>query len=316
MKALYFDGRITLADIPIPEAKKGEALVKVKKAGICRTDLEIIKGYMNFKGILGHEFMGVVEKSASNVFHGKRVVGEINIGCDQCSWCITNLSRHCPHRKVLGISGKDGVFAEYVTLPEKNLHLLPDSVSDEDGVFVEPLAAALEIEEQIQIKPEDSVAIIGDGRLGQLVAQLMRLRGCPLLVIGKHKDKLRLLQVLGITTILTKEKIKEKFEVIIECSGSIEGLKLALKLIKPRGRIVLKSTINQPYRLDLTEAVINEVRLIGSRCGPFPPAINLLARGLIKVQSLISARFSLTQGLDALEFARQKKGIKIILSMD
>jgi len=316
MKALYFDGKITLADLPIPQPKRGEALIKVIKAGICRTDLEIVKGYMDFMGIIGHEFVGVVEKSASHFFRGKRVVGEINIGCGQCFWCLSNLSRHCPHRKVVGICGKDGAFAEYLSLPEKNLHLLPETVSDEDGVFVEPLAAALEIEEQIQIKPEDSVSIIGDGRLGQLVAQLMCLRGCPLLVIGKHREKLKLLDNLGIATISTKAKIKEKFELIIECSGSIQGLQLALKSIKPRGKIIIKSTISQAYRLDLAEAVINEVQMIGSRCGPFQPAINLLARGLIKVQPLISARFSLEQGLEALEFARQKRSIKTILAMD
>ena len=315
MKALFFDGRVSIAELPLPQPKTGEALIKVLRAGICRTDLEIIEGYMNFQGILGHEFVGLVEESPSSFLRGKRVVGEINIGCDECAWCLANLSRHCPHRRVLGIKGKDGAFAQYLTLPEKNLHLLPQTMSDDEGVFVEPLAAAFEIEEQIIIKPEDSVAVIGDGRLGQLVAQLIHLRGCSLLAIGKHRNKLRLLEKIGISTELFSERIEEKFDLIVECSGSPQGLELALKLIKPRGRIILKSTINRPYSFDFTQVVINEVQFIGSRCGPFEPAIKLLDRGLIKVEQLISAHFSLEQGLEALQFVRQKKGIKVILTL-
>ncbi len=316
MKALFFDKNVTLKEIPKPKPKKGEALIRILRAGICQTDLEIIKGYMNFKGILGHEFVGIVEVSSSSSFKGKRVVGEINIGCNQCLWCLKNESRHCLNRKVLGIFQKDGVFAEYATLPERNLHLLPDTISDDEAIFIEPLAAALEIEEQVHIKHEDSVLIIGDGRLGQLIAQLMHLKGCTLLVIGKNKSKLNMLDNFGIDTKLSSEKFEQKFDVIVECSGSREGLEMALNLAKPRGKIVLKSTIAQKYNLDLAKLVIQEIQLIGSRCGPFKPAIRLLSRGFVKIQPLISACFPLEQGLKALNFAKQKNVIKVILTME
>jgi threonine dehydrogenase-like Zn-dependent dehydrogenase len=316
MKALFFDKKVTLIEIPKPKPEENEALIRVLRAGICQTDLEILKGYMNFKGILGHEFVGIVEASLSSSLQGKRVAGEINIGCNRCFWCLTNASRHCPDRKVLGISNKDGVFAEYVTLPERNLHLLPDTISNDEAIFVEPLAAAVEIEEQVHIKHEDSVLIIGDGRLGQLIAQLVHLKGCPLLVMGKNKNKLAMLSKFGIDTVNAPEKIEQKFDIIIECSGSREGLKIALNLIKPRGKIVLKSTIANKYSINLAELVINEIELIGSRCGPFEPAIRLLSCGFIKVQPLISACFPLEQGLKALNFAKQKNVIKVILTME
>jgi threonine dehydrogenase-like Zn-dependent dehydrogenase len=316
MKALFFDKNVTLKEIPKPKPKEGEALIRILRAGICQTDLEIVKGYMDFKGVLGHEFVGVVENSASSSLQEKKVVGEINIGCGYCNWCSKGLIRHCANRRVLGIFQKDGVFAEYATLPERNLHLLPDTISDDEAVFVEPLAAALEIEEQLHIKHEDSVLIIGDGRLGQLIAQLMHLKGCTLLVIGKNKSKLQVLNNFGIATKLASEKFEQKFDVIIECSGSNEGLEIAINLAKPRGKIVLKSTIAQKYNLDLAKLVVQEIQLIGSRCGPFKPAIRLLSRGFIKIQPLISACFPLQQGLKALNFAKQKNVIKIILTME
>jgi threonine dehydrogenase-like Zn-dependent dehydrogenase len=316
MKALFFDKNVTLKEIPKPKPKEGEALIRVLRAGICQTDLEIVKGYMDFKGVLGHEFVGVVETSASSSLQEKKVVGEINIGCGYCNWCSKGLIRHCANRRVLGIFKKNGVFAEYATLPERNLHLLPDTISIDEAVFVEPLAAALEIEEQVHIKHEDSVLIIGDGRLGQLIAQLMHLKGCTLLVIGKNKTKLNILNNFGIDTKLSSEKIVQKFDVIIECSGSNEGLEMALNLANPRGKIVLKSTIAQKYNLNLSKLVVQEIQLIGSRCGPFKPAMRLLSRGFIKIQPLISACFPLEQGLKALNFANQKNVIKVILTME
>lgn len=314
MKALYFDGtKIALRD-DYPEPKSGEALVKVKLAGICGTDLEMIHGYMSYDGVLGHEFVGTVEKSDNPNLVGKRVVGEINAGCGKCNYCTTGLERHCPNRTVLGILKRDGAFAEYLALPEKNLHVIPDSISDRQAVFVEPLAAAFEINEQIRIEPNQKIAIIGDGRLAQLIARVLRLNNSHITCFGRHQNKLQMLQKIRIDT---KTQItpddEHQFDVVVEATGRESGFSDTIRLVKPRGVIVLKSTIASKNKLDFAPAIINEITIVGSRCGPFRPAINALASGLVLVDDLISAVYPISDYQKAFEEAAKSENLKILL---
>lgn len=314
MKALYFDGtKLALRD-DYPEPKSGEALVKVKLAGICGTDLEMIRGYMSYDGVLGHEFVGMVEKSDNPNLVGKRVVGEINAGCGKCNYCATGLERHCPKRTVLGILKRDGAFAEYLTLPEKNLHIIPDSISDRQAVFVEPLAAAFEINEQLRIEPNQKIAIIGDGRLAQLIARVLKLNNSHITCFGRHQNKLQMLQKIGIDT---KTQItlddEHQFDVVVEATGRESGFSDTLRLVKPRGTIVLKSTIASKNKLDFAPAIINEITIVGSRCGPFRPAINALASGLVMVDDLISAVYQISDYQKAFEDAAKSENLKILL---
>ncbi len=307
MKALYFDSTPSIAELPQPFPQQREALIRVLKSGICHTDLEITKGYMDFKGVLGHEWVGVVEDCQEPSFLHKRVVGEINIGCGTCWYCKNSFPRHCPHRKVLGIYGKDGAFAQFLTLPLENLHLIPDSVADEEAVFVEPLAAALRILEQTSVRPTDRVAVLGDGRLGQLVAQMLQLTGCELILLGHYKEKLQIAAQLGIP-VTTEGAIEGKtYDLVIECTGSPHGINQALQLVRPCGKIVIKSTFKEKVELDIASMVVNEVQIIGSRCGPFAPVIRLLSQKLVKVRPLISKTFPLSKGVEALEFAATRK---------
>ncbi len=300
MKALVFqNNNLELAqEHPIPDVGCNDALIKVIAAGICNTDLEIIKGYMNFSGIIGHEFVGRVIKSRDTRLCGKRVVGQINCGCGKCPLCIKGLDKHCPNRTVLGILGRNGAMAEYVCLPNKNLRLLPDNVSDLQAVFVEPLAAAYEILEQAAIKPDQSVLLLGDGKLGQLIAQVIRLAGCKLTAAGKHPEKLALLDACGIKTVILEQLDVDNrlYDIVIDASGSASGLKLALKHVSPCGKIILKTTTANKNEIDiLNKIVIDEVTLIGSRCGPYPPAIKALAANLINVSPLVTSQYSLSQ---------------------
>ncbi|MFB0518040.1 MAG: alcohol dehydrogenase catalytic domain-containing protein, partial [Acidobacteriota bacterium] len=296
MKAIYFDGIPSLADLPQPVPQQKEALIRVLRSGICNTDLEIIKGYMDFKGVLGHEWVGVVEQCQERSFINKRVVGEINIGCGTCWYCKNSLQRHCPRRRVVGISGKDGAFAQFLTLPLNNLHLVPNSVADEEAVFVEPLAAALQILEQTSVCPTNRVAVLGDGKLGQLMAQVLKLTGCELVLLGHHQEKLRIAAQMGIP-VAAQEAIEGKnYDLIIECSGSPDGVKHALQLVRPCGRIVIKSTFREMVELNISGIVVDEVQLIGSRCGPFAPAIRLLSQRLVQVRPIITKTFPLTKG--------------------
>jgi len=315
LKALFFDGQ-SLSSIsvskPVPETS--EALIHVRYAGICTTDLEILNGYMSFRGIPGHEFVGVVEKSPDPKWSGKRVVGEINIGCGTCPACLAGLERHCPNRKVLGILNKNGAFAEYLTLPVKNLREVPSSISDKEAVFTEPLAASLEILEQIRIEPNWAVAIIGDGKLSQLIARVLLNVGVHLMVVGKHPEKLKRFSELGIqTTILQKADLLPKYDIVIESSGSPNGWELALSLVRPRGTIVLKSTYHKKLKTNPAKLVIDEITLVGSRCGPFEPALRLLKNRKIRVDDLISAEFPLENGLEALKSAQQPDALKVLL---
>jgi len=314
MKATFFDGKQMIFDNNYPDPKFNETLVQVNLAGICGTDLEILNGYMKYTGILGHEFVGTVVKSNNPDLIGKRVVGEINAGCTKCDFCIRGMERHCPSRTVLGILKRDGAFAEFLSLPEKNLHIIPDSISDEQAVFVEPLAAAFEINEQISLKPEWNVAVVGDGRLAQLIIQVIKLTCSNITCFGKHQNKLEGLIQSGIKIKIGIESTDEQlFDLVVEATGSNSGFTDTMKLVKPRGTVVLKSTITSRENLDLTSTIINEITLIGSRCGLFKPAIDALATGVISVNSMIDSTFSLDEFNDAIIHAKKPDTLKVFL---
>jgi threonine dehydrogenase-like Zn-dependent dehydrogenase len=314
MKALVYDGQLKLARrYPRPDPPPGEALVKVSLAGICNTDLEITNGYLGFQGVLGHEFVGVVEECAAAELEGKRVVGEINAACGECTYCRAGLPTHCTNRTVLGIARRDGAFAEYLTLPMRNLHVVPDSLPDEAAVFTEPLAAALEILEQVHLQPTARVVVLGDGKLGLLVAQALSLTGCELTALGHHPEKLAILEERGLPTLLAEEAPGIKADVVVECTGRAEGLAMARQMVVPRGAIVLKSTFQGSADIALSPLVVDEVTIVGSRCGPFAPALRLLARGLVAVEPLIAAVYPLSEGLAAFEHARAPGTLKILI---
>jgi threonine dehydrogenase-like Zn-dependent dehydrogenase len=314
MKATFFDGKKMVLDKNYPDPDFNETLVRVSLAGICGTDLEILDGYMQYNGILGHEFVGIVEKSNNSNLIGKRVVGEINAGCGKCNSCIKGMERHCPTRTVLGILKRNGSFAEFISLPEKNLHVIPDSISDEQAVFVEPLAAAFEINEQISMKPEWNVAVVGDGRLAQLIIQVIKLTCSNITCFGKHENKLQGLVQSGIKIKLGIVSTDEQlFDLVVEATGSNSGFTDTMKLVKPRGTVVLKSTIASRENLDLTPTIINEITLIGSRCGLFKPAIDALASQTISVDSMIDSTFSLEKFEDAIVHAKKPNTLKVFL---
>jgi threonine dehydrogenase-like Zn-dependent dehydrogenase len=314
MKATYFDGKQIILDKNFPDPQSDETLVRVNLAGICGTDLEILDGYMEYDGILGHEFVGTVEKSRNHLMIGKRVVGEINAGCGKCDSCMNRMERHCPSRTVLGILKRNGAFAEFLSLPEKNLHIIPDSINDEQAVFVEPLAAAFEINEQVSLKPEWNVAVVGDGRLAQLIIQVIKLTCSNITCFGKHENKLEGLVQSGIKIkIGIKSTDEQLFDLVVEATGSNSGFVDTMKLVKPRGIVILKSTIASRENLDLTPTIINEITLIGSRCGLFKPAIDALASGVISVDSMIDSTYSLEKFEDAIIHAKKPNTLKVFL---
>lgn len=317
MKALIFDQHLSLSTTyPKPITKKGEALIKVLQSGICNTDIEITKGYMGFKGILGHEFVGIIESvdHDDQFLAGKRVVGEINANCGTCPYCLKGLPTHCPHRSVLGILNRDGCFAEYLTLPTTLLHIIPDSIPNEDAVFVEPLAAAFQIMEQLHLKPTQTVAVLGDGKLGLLISQVLNLSHANIIAIGKHAHKLAILQKQGIETLLLENvPVEPTYDVVVDATGSINGFELAMNIIKPRGTLVLKSTVAATASFSLAPIVINEITVLGSRCGPFNPAINALKNKAVDVKSLITQIYPFDQALDAFSHASTPGTMKILL---
>jgi threonine dehydrogenase-like Zn-dependent dehydrogenase len=317
VQALVYDGEVLQLreDYPRPVPPPGEALVRVRLAGICNTDLEIVRGYMGFRGVLGHEFVGTVEEAEDRSLIGQRVVGEINAYCGECPTCRAGRPTHCPHRTTLGIWGRDGAFAEYLTLPVRNLHTVPDAISDEEAVFTEPLAAALEILEQVHLRPTDRVVVLGDGKLGLLVAQVLALMGCDLLAVGRHREKLAILARRGIPTLLEAEAEGLAADVVVECTGRPEGFAAARRILRPRGMLVLKSTYHGGVEADLTGLVVDEITLVGSRCGPFPPALRLLQRGLVDVQPLISAVYPLDRGMEAFARAAEPGVLKVLLQV-
>ncbi|KAB8330688.1 zinc-binding dehydrogenase [Scytonema tolypothrichoides VB-61278] len=302
-------------NIPIPEPPPGEALVRVLCAGICNTDLELKRGYYPYTGILGHEFVGVVEQGPQHLVN-QRVVGEINAVCGQCRFCRSGQPTHCENRTVLGIVNRNGAFAEYLCLPTENLHPIPENIPTEVATFTEPLAAALEIQQQVHLRPDDRVLVVGDGKLGQLVAQTLALTGCDLLVVGRHRDKLAHLEEQGIKTGFADTVTDRAFDISVECTGNSEGFALAHRALRPRGTLVLKSTYAGKLSLDASSLVVDEITLIGSRCGPFAPAIELLAQEKVDVKFLINACYPLADGLAAFERAQTKGVLKVLLQMN
>lgn len=317
MKAIIFEGKLKyLKSCPVPVPEKGEALIRVTLAGICNTDLEIMKGYLGFQGIIGHEFVGVVENinNENQSLIGKRVVGEINCGCGSCDYCLKGLQKHCPDRKTLGIVGKDGAFAEYMTLPTDNLLEVPDSITDEEAVFAEPLAAAFEILEQCHIKPTDRILVLGDGKLGILVSLVLNLTQADVTLTGRHEKKLQIAQEQHVKTVHLKDlNIGKDFDVVVEATGSADGFDLAFQLVKPRGIIVLKTTVAYGKEMNLAPVVIDEIQVIGSRCGPFEPALRAMANKLINVKPLITAIYKTDRVSAAFKKAMSKEALKVIL---
>lgn len=321
MRALVLSDQLTFTnDRPMPRLPAGEALIRITRAGICNTDVEILKGYFGFKGVLGHEFVGVVTQLAaqhSEIAIGDRVVGEINcVPCDSPSRDFFERAQD-PSRNTLGIDRRDGAFADYTTLPIVNLHRVPASVSDDEAVFVEPLAAACQILEQVHVKPTDRVAVIGDGKLGLLCAQVLATVPCDLIALGRHANKLEILRRRGISTriVSPEETFARQFDVVVECTGSAAGFDAARQMLRPRGTLVLKSTYQGLPQANLTMLVVDEITVIGSRCGPFAAALRLLEQKRIDVQSLIHARYPLSQGIDALAHAQQPGVLKILLEI-
>jgi threonine dehydrogenase-like Zn-dependent dehydrogenase len=313
MRALYWDGR-ELCFVPSFAAPTADstALIKVHLAGICATDLQIFGGYMGFIGIPGHEFVGSVQAGPPEIV-GKRVVGEINFGCGECAACRRNLERHCASRRVMGILNAHGAFAEYVSVPVKNIHVVPENIGDEEAVFVEPLAAAFEILTQLQLTPQDQVLVLGDGKLGNLCAQVLQLAGAKVTAIGKHSDKLALLDNVGVRTLLLENSQPHLFDIVVEATGSSSGFELALSAVRPRGTLVLKSTIAGKHQVSLAPLVINEINVIGSRCGPFPHALAALAAKQISITPLIEKIYNLSDGVLAVAHAGKPGARKILL---
>ena len=317
MKALVYKKRSGVRfveDYPTPKPARGEALIRVRLAGVCDTDIEITRGYMDYEGVLGHEFVGEIHDCADRSLVGVRVVGEINCPCGKCALCKAGLGNHCATRSVLGIFKRDGCFAEFLTLPTKNLYPIPDNVSDEAAVFVEPLAAALRIEEQIEIDRNDEIAVLGDGKLGLLAAMALgaehkkRVR-----IFGHHRANMELLQNYDVQTALADDAGKERFDVVVDCTGNAAGFRQAMAMTRPQGILVLKSTFASSDPLNLAPLVIDEITLVGSRCGPFAPALKALEKGTIDPRPMISRMFDIERGETALAFAQQKGSLKVLI---
>ena len=313
MRALWLENnQIDLREIPRSH-KPGEALIKIRKAGICSTDLELVKGYYPYTGILGHEFVGEVVDAENASWIGQRVVGEINVACNQCEQCLNGRHTHCENRTVLGIVNRDGTFAEYTNLPITNLHRVPASVPDEMAVFTEPLAAALEIQQQIQIRPTDRVLLVGAGRLGQLIAQTLALTGCDLRVVARYAHQQGLLKSRGIR-IITEEEIKPwKWDIVVEATGSPAGFSLARQAVRPRGTLVLKFTYKGEINVNFSAIVVDEINIIGSRCGPFEPALRLMESRQVDPAVLIADDFKLDDALKAFERAAETGVLKVLV---
>jgi threonine dehydrogenase-like Zn-dependent dehydrogenase len=311
MRAVYCDGRSVRLrkDLPDPRPEPGEVVLKVRAVGICDTDLQLARGYMGFQGILGHEFLGETPE-------GQRVTAEINNACHACPTCLQGRANHCPNRSVLGILNHDGAMADRVAVPARNLHQVPDAIDDLHAVFIEPLAAAFRITEQVDLGPGVSVAILGDGKLGTLCAWAARLTGAAIHLIGKHPAKLALAgEDIKTHHLETSQSLSHSFDVVADCTGSKTGLPTALRLVRPCGTVVLKTTVAGEYAVDLSPIMIDEVRVVGSRCGPFPKAIEALAAGRIDVRPLIDSVYSLDQAEKAFETAGGKGAKKILIEV-
>ena len=313
MLALHFGGQPVIKDRPQPEPGDGEVLVRVHLAGICGTDLQVLRGYHDFTGIMVHEFVGEVAGPEDSPWLGQRVVGEINIGCGACDQCRKGLARHCRQRRVVGLKDHNGAFAQYLTLPAANLHLVPPEVPCAGAVFTEPLAAALRVLETAPVSPEARVLAVGDGRLGILIAWVLALTAADVHLVGHHPEHLALVRCRGVTTYLAADLPEGDYDIVVEASGSPAGLELALSRVRPLGTVVVKSTYMGAYPLDPAILVVPEVRLVGSRCGPFPGALRLLRDGLVDPTPLIDRTFPLLQGLEALAWAQRPGVLKVLL---
>ncbi|MCW5976545.1 MAG: alcohol dehydrogenase catalytic domain-containing protein [Bryobacteraceae bacterium] len=310
------DGKVEVREAAVPPRNEGYALVRVLAAGICNTDLELQRGYYGFAGRPGHEFVGEVVESDAPELAGQRVVGEINLACGACEWCARDLGRHCPNRTVLGIVGHPGAFAEYLTLPNRNLRVVPPAVTTEQAVFVEPLAAACEILEQARIPPGDRVAVLGDGKLGLLVGQALKAHGAEVHQYGRHREKLAIAERAGIWTQADGDLPPRSYDWVVEATGSRAGLEAAARMVRPRGTVIMKSTIHDAVQLDTAPLIVDEITLIGSRCGRFEPALDLLERGAVQVDAMISERLPLRKAPEAFEAAARKGVLKVLLLAD
>ncbi len=318
MVSVHLDaGVVELRDSPLPELAESFALIRLLIGGICNTDLELQRGYYRFSGTPGHEFVGEVVAADSEHLIGKRVVGEINLACGNCSWCARGLGRHCPQRTVLGIVRHPGAFSEFLTLPERNLHVVPDTISLEAAAFVEPLAAACEILDQVALAPGSEVAVLGDGKLGLLVAQVLHAHGCQVIQYGKHLEKLRITAARGVTTeVIGAHLPAAAFPYVVDATGSPAGLRTAVAMVEPRGTVILKSTVHGEVPVDTAPVIVNEITLVGSRCGRFEPALDLLERGAVDVASLVSERMPLSKAPAAFARAAQSGVLKVLLTAD
>jgi threonine dehydrogenase-like Zn-dependent dehydrogenase len=313
MRALHFDGNLArVTSVAEPEHFPESALVRVSLAGVCDTDLQLVKGYMDFRGVLGHEFVGSVCDGPAE-WLGRRVVGEINFACRSCALCKTGLERHCPNRRVMGILDADGAFAEYVRVPIANLHSVPESIPDEAAVFAEPLAAAFEILEQVDVEAGSDCLVLGDGKLGLLIAQVLRGAGARVLLVGKHPEKLAIAHRLGVEAVALDDYRPDPMSLVVDATGRVDGFERAIAAVKPRGTIVLKTTVAASAEVDLAPLVINEVQVVGSRCGPFPPAMRALENGSVDVSPLIQERVQLEDALEALQIASAPGSLKVLI---
>jgi threonine dehydrogenase-like Zn-dependent dehydrogenase len=321
MLALYFDGKdFCLRELPAPRPAPGESLIRVKMAGVCATDIEIGRGYMKYTGVPGHEFVGVVEQSAAEELLGKRVVGEINCVCHRCEFCLRGRPRHCRARTVLGICGRDGCFSQYITLPDENLHVLPESMTDLQGVMVEPTAAACRVVEQLGDIRGKRVVVLGDGRLGVLVSQALASEGASVCLVGNHPERSGFLTGRGIKFIERGSGAARSragtFSIAVECTGSPEGPASAMAFLEPLGTLVLKTTVSRPLQLPSERLVVDEINVIGSRCGPFPKAIDALSRRKIEVEQMLDKSFSLDDAPEAVRHAAKPGVLKTLITME
>lgn len=312
VRALVFDSGLKVTDMPMPERGRGQALIRVTLAGICNTDVEVTRGYFAYKGIMGHEFVGVVEDADDTDLVGRRVVGEINISCGECGTCRSGNIRHCERIRAMGINGWPGCFADYVVLPESNLHAVPDSVADLEAVFVEPLAAGIEVLEQVHMKPTDRIAVIGDGKLGILTAQAIHAYGHHVTVLGKHLEKLGIARKTGVDVSFVSDFV-DTVDVAVDCTGNPSGMETAMALVRPRGTIVMKSTFQKGAPMNLTPIVRNEITCVGSRCGPFQPALRLLEIGAVDTAGLIEKIYPAHQMTEAFERACTRGSMKVLI---
>jgi alcohol dehydrogenase len=315
MTAIHIEhGEVTVRDVAKTKRRKGHALLRLITGGICNTDLELQRGYYGFSGTPGHEFVAEVVEADTSKWIGKRVVGEINLACGKCEWCVSRkLPRHCPHRTVLGIVKHPGAFQQFFTLPEENLFPVPDSVATDHAVFTEPIAAACEILDQIKIAKGQPVAVLGDGKLGLLIAQVLALHGADVHQFGRHKSKLAIAKAVGVTTASHSPKPSTRFDIVVEATGSAQGFATSAQMTNPRGTIVLKSTVHDRTPVDMAHIIVQEITLVGSRCGRFAPALKLLNSGRLNLDPMIHARFPLASAPLAFEKANEKGVLKVLL---